>query len=655
MLATFYHYSSQTHQQIAVVQTDGSAFYMQAIGGKLLAKKQAWSTTLGDQINYKFSTNVGLKRSSADSFGHKLNYQYSNNGIAGIATSGANLSYSYDSLGQAQSINRSQGVATINGYSAMGNLNVIRLKGRTQRSTPTRPLPTDIKYRYSFNPDHNVTSMTVTSGGQTIGNYHYVYNVQNQLSGYSNLGKSKQYQYGLNNNFASNANNQYYYNLNQGLPNQLKHVGLGNPGYSYYPNGQIQTDPKKDAYTYNDLNQLISYQQYDANKVVTYNYLNGLEAGETVNNQTIHFIRNNQAQVVGEVEGTSSSFNLPGLWHIYNNQIEDLYAIRQGSIVAIGYNGVINDVYQYTPYGIQSGNKHQTIGIKQNLSGYTGQQKDPETGLMMLGGFRNYNPSLGRFIQTDTYNSFSNPGVNNNYAYVQSNPLAGVDPTGHCGCFDFFFGSSEDSDDDVGNGQAPATDKTKLLEDQQQQARGSAAASASSSAAAAASSYGKMPASGSNNSLGGSFSSRQFSLGVDTVQEKLKELKLPSKNVKSVRDKAWGGAHTFIFELEEVVADQDKRIFLQFLQEKGAKFGMFSATEKIGSDNWKKLLNDAGISLVDRQNNHGKYGVEEFASPGRQRTNISDLLEHYQQDQKSFVLITSNRHLYSQFQNAIQW
>ena len=100
----------------------------------------------------------------------------------------------------------------------------------------------------------------------------------------------------------------------------------------------------------------------------------------------------------------------------------------------------ITGQYTYSPYGATSninqsistnhGNK-QPLNIKANGFSYTGQAQDPSTDNMTLGGFRQYSPALGRFIQADTYTPFMKIVVDNAYAYVKANPLKFVDLTGH--------------------------------------------------------------------------------------------------------------------------------------------------------------------------------------------------------------------------------
>ncbi|MCM1126201.1 MAG: RHS repeat-associated core domain-containing protein [Lachnospiraceae bacterium] len=59
---------------------------------------------------------------------------------------------------------------------------------------------------------------------------------------------------------------------------------------------------------------------------------------------------------------------------------------------------------------------------------HTGQQYDQETGQYYLRA-RYYNPTVGRFIQEDTYRG---DGLNL-YAYCGNNPVAYYDPDGHAG------------------------------------------------------------------------------------------------------------------------------------------------------------------------------------------------------------------------------
>jgi RHS repeat-associated protein len=81
---------------------------------------------------------------------------------------------------------------------------------------------------------------------------------------------------------------------------------------------------------------------------------------------------------------------------------------------------------RYLPYGTPRGTG-VTLPTERT---YTGQTKDPSTGLMYYGA-RYYDPAVGRFASADTIA----PGLGtlglNRYTYANDNPVRYNDPTGH--------------------------------------------------------------------------------------------------------------------------------------------------------------------------------------------------------------------------------
>lgn len=133
--------------------------------------------------------------------------------------------------------------------------------------------------------------------------------------------------------------------------------------------------------------------------------------------------------------------------------VTDLYEVGQGDVVLTTQQTSTTNQYIYSPYGMQKNlndlisprppagegsgegvllnETRKPLNLTHNQFGYTGQAQDPSTNLMMLGGFRNYAPGIGRFIQPDTYNSFSKTNITNVFAYGSGNPLFFTDPSGH--------------------------------------------------------------------------------------------------------------------------------------------------------------------------------------------------------------------------------
>jgi len=83
--------------------------------------------------------------------------------------------------------------------------------------------------------------------------------------------------------------------------------------------------------------------------------------------------------------------------------------------------------YKYSIWGSVT-NIQETVP---NSFKYAGEFWDDATGLQYLRA-RWYDPSIGRFINKDTYEGeLTNPLSQNLYTYVHNNPLINTDPTGH--------------------------------------------------------------------------------------------------------------------------------------------------------------------------------------------------------------------------------
>jgi len=88
--------------------------------------------------------------------------------------------------------------------------------------------------------------------------------------------------------------------------------------------------------------------------------------------------------------------------------------------------GTTGTTYSYDAFG----KPVLTTGQGSNDFRFTGEQMDPETGLIYL-RTRYYDPETGRFISRDPFTGFNtNPQSLNRYTYVQNNPVRFTDPSG---------------------------------------------------------------------------------------------------------------------------------------------------------------------------------------------------------------------------------
>ncbi|PYT57552.1 MAG: hypothetical protein DMG35_20080 [Acidobacteria bacterium] len=121
----------------------------------------------------------------------------------------------------------------------------------------------------------------------------------------------------------------------------------------------------------------------------------------------------------------------------YQNNVDYYFADHLGTArVVTNAAGTILDDSDFYPFG---GERPISSSSGNNYK-FTGKERDPESGLDDFGA-RYYSSALGRWLTPDwspapapvPFADLANPQTLNLYAYVNNNPITGIDPDGHMG------------------------------------------------------------------------------------------------------------------------------------------------------------------------------------------------------------------------------
>ncbi len=237
------------------------------------------------------------------------------------------------------------------------------------------------------------------------------------------------YQYNAADQIVSeNISNSTYYPLTDATTSSYATNGLneystvGGTSYSYDGRGNL-TSTGSTSYTYDVENRLLS----GGGSALTYDPL-----GRLYSTPTTTFIYDGD-RIVEEYNGSNvaqryvyeQSGDDPIVWYEGSGTVgapdrQYLLADEEGSIIDVtNSNGNALAVNQYHPYGLGS-------SLNESRIQYTGQAYVPAVGLYYYKA-RMYNPTLGRFMQTDPIGYTDDLDL---YAYVHEDPIDGTDPAG---------------------------------------------------------------------------------------------------------------------------------------------------------------------------------------------------------------------------------
>lgn len=419
--SSFEHYSYDDADNLMQKRTrsDQTIIYGYDALNRLTSK-----TLAGSQIiTYTYDL-TGLMEDVTDSRG-TLHHDYDNAlRLTGVLyPGGRTVGYAYDANGNKTRITYPNGSYVTYEYDEMNRLVEVLQDGATSLAHYSYD---DLSRRigltlgngntlgYAYQPDDDLEGLSLTHNGGTV-QFSFVTDgigIVTQV-GVDDFRFVYRPSPGLSNTYSINDLNQY--------------TAVGGTPFSYDANGNLASDGVN-SYTYNIENRLVASTTPAGAVTYSYDPL-GRRIEKVVAGNTTEYLHAGH-QVLVEYNGAGQELRR----YVYGINIDEplcmiapsgtyFYALDglRSAIALSDTAGDLQEIYAYGVYGEPNGSS-----LLGNPYLHASRAHDAETGLYYY-RTRYYDPSVGRFLQTDPA-GFA--GGMNLYEYVQNNPTNFVDPWG---------------------------------------------------------------------------------------------------------------------------------------------------------------------------------------------------------------------------------
>jgi len=358
-------------------------------------------------------------------------YQYDRSGLQTQVgyPNGTQAVTTYDSALRTQSMTNLQNGGLISQFNYQLDANGNRLKQIETQGTITE----ETNYLYDSNDRLTQTAISVAGVVNDVTDYTYDAN-------YNRLTEIKLV------NDITVGNKSFRYNARNQVTKVTDNLEANNTAdYTYDNNGnriQKQTPLLTETYSYDTRDQIKEIKQGGSSiGQFLYDY-QGLriskttvdDSGATPISTTLKYVYDDQSVLLQ----TDATGNTLSKYDYGANQLLSLNHVTEGAqfylFDALGSvvnltkaDGSIQARYQYDAFG----NSRSTTGSSKNVFGFTGHEKDPETGLYYFKA-RYYDPTLGQFLTQDAFEGMTDtPPSLHKYVYAYGNPTVWVDPDGN--------------------------------------------------------------------------------------------------------------------------------------------------------------------------------------------------------------------------------
>lgn len=380
-----------------------------------------------------------------------LSYAYTNGHLTSMTTgSGQAVTYGYNTNGQATSVTVN-GTAVLSGatYEPFGAVNGWTWGNGT---TMSRTYDTDEKIgqissagieSYTYDNAFRITGITETSTGAA--NWTYGYDPLDRLTSAATGSTSYGWSYDANGNRLSQTGTYpSTYSISPSA-NQITSVtgSVNRAGYSYDAAGNMLRYGTVSA-TYNNRGRMITAADSGAGLSATYYYNSLGQQIQYTENGTVSLSMYDEAgHSTGIYPGSTGglAFGLETVW-LGDMPVASLRRTPAGVMIYYIQSDHLNTPHQVTrpadkvqmwswfsaPFGDSTPNQNPDgMGIFPFPLRFPGQVSGSGIGGMLQNYFRDYDPAVGRYVESDP--SGLAGGVNT-YGYASENPLLMRDPLG---------------------------------------------------------------------------------------------------------------------------------------------------------------------------------------------------------------------------------
>ena len=295
---------------------------------------------------------------------------------------------------------------------------------------------------YGFDLAGNIE--TITDVGATGRGRGYIYDALHRLTDASGGIPTESFGYdSVGNRQTRNADTYAYAALSNQLDSATEAGATRLLGYS--ASGNTASDDRAAAanrtYSYNSTDRLT---QVDEGGLPLATYLHnpgGQRIAKTVGATATHYLYGSGGKLIGETDGETGAVQAEYVWfdgmplaYIAGGAVYAIHADHLGTPQRLtAADGTVAWDAGYSPFGEATVTGSLTFNLR-----FPGQYLDSETGLH-YNGFRDYDPTTGRYIQSDPIGL---GGGLNTYGYVGGNPVSASD---RLGLYEIFIGGFMDS------------------------------------------------------------------------------------------------------------------------------------------------------------------------------------------------------------------